>query len=64
MENNTMKRNYTTPALGTIKITTPAIMAGSAARFNNLGGGDINLNPDVELGSDSNDEILSRKFDF
>ena len=60
-----MKKTYMTPAMETVKIAAPVILAGSAARFDDLGGGDINLDSSTELDpSLPGDEVLSRDFNF
>jgi len=59
-----MKKTYMTPSMETVKIAAPVIMAGSAARFDDLGGGDVTLDPSTELDPSSGDEVLGRDFDF
>ena len=60
-----MKKTYMTPAMETVKIAAPVILAGSAARFDDLGSGAVTLDPSTELNpSLSGDEVLGRDFDF
>ena len=60
-----MKKTYMTPSVEAVKIAAPVILAGSAARFDDMGGGDINLDSSTELNpSLSGDEVLGRDFDF
>lgn len=60
-----MKKTYMTPSVEAVKIAAPVILAGSAARFDDMGGGEINLDPSTELNpSLSGDEVLGRDFDF
>ena len=43
MEDTTMKKTYIIPELEIIKIQAPVIMAGSAAHFDDMGGGELEL---------------------
>ena len=40
-----MKKTYINPEMEIMQIQAPVIMAGSAARFDDLGGGQVNLDP-------------------
>lgn len=40
-----MKKTYFNPEIEIMEIKTPTIMAGSAARFDGSGGGEVNLDP-------------------
>ena len=61
-----MKKTYINPEIEIIKIASQTqMLAGSAARFDDLGGGDLTLDPSTELDPGlSGDEVLSREFDL
>ena len=59
-----MKKTYINPEIAVVKIATHQMLATSGpAIFNELGGGQINLDPTTELNPDAGDEVLSRELD-
>ena len=59
----TMKKTYINPELVVVKIATHQMLASSPVAFDDLGGGEIILT-DTELGTDPEDEVLGREYDF
>ena len=60
-----MKKTYINPEMVIVKIATQQMLASSGpAMFNGEGGGEITLDPIVELDPSSGDEVLGREDDF
>ena len=60
-----MKKTYINPEMVIVKIATQQMLAASGpAMFDGTGGGEITLDPLVELGTDPDDEVLGREDDF
>ena len=55
-----MKKTYINPELLVVKIATQQMLASSPASFDNVGGGEIILDPTEEMDPDSGDEVLGR----
>jgi len=59
-----MKKTYINPEIAVVKIATHQMLATSGpAIFDELGGGQINLEPTTELDPSAGDEVLSRELD-
>lgn len=59
-----MKKTYINPEIAVVKIATHQMLATSGpAIFDELGGGQINLDPITELDPSAGDEVLSRELD-
>jgi hypothetical protein len=64
MEDTNMKKTYINPEIAVVKIATHQMLATSGpAIFDELGGGQINLDPATELDPSAGDEVLSRELD-
>ena len=60
-----MKKTYINPEMVIVKIATQQMLAASGpAMFDGTGGGEITLDPIVELDPSSGDEVLGREDDF
>ena len=58
-----MKKTYINPTTEVVKLNIAQnLLIGSPASFDDLGGGEITLEPTIELGSDPSDEVLGRDF--
>ena len=59
-----MKKTYINPELVVVKIATHQMLASSPVAFDDLSGtGEVFLT-DTELGTDPDDEVLGREYDF
>ena len=58
-----MKKTYINPTTEIVMLNIGQnLLIGSPASFDDLGGGEITLEPTIELGTDPGDEVLGRDF--
>ena len=61
-----MKKTYINPTIEVVKLNIAQnLLIGSAVSFDDLGGGEVTLDPSIELNPGSlDDEVLSPDFDI
>ena len=61
-----MKKTYINPTIEVVKLNIGQnLLIGSAVSFDDLGGGEVTLDPSIELNPGSlDDEVLSPDFDI
>ena len=58
-----MKKTYINPTIEVVKLNIAQnLLIGSSVSFDDLGGGEITLDPSIELDPGSLDEVLSPDF--